>query len=94
MHKLIRLFLTASFWITSQDSIYSQMYNKVFSIWLPSYIKDAQPILDLIFGNFPHPRETGNIDQKTRIYILAEYPYYGQRKVSLILSCSENNTGF
>jgi hypothetical protein len=46
VHKLSQWCLTAN-WLTPQDSNCSLMRSKVFSDWLPSYIKAIQPVLEI-----------------------------------------------
>jgi len=53
-HKLSQQRLSAD-WLALRDSDYSQIYIKVSSEWVPSYIKATQPVLEIfqMAGYFP-----------------------------------------
>ena len=54
VHKLSQRRLTAE-WLVPQDSDCSWMHSKVFSDWLPSYIKATRSVLEIfkMAGCFP-----------------------------------------
>ena len=54
VHKLTQRRLTAD-WLAPRESECSQMYNKVSSDWLSSYIKATRPVLEIfkMVGYFP-----------------------------------------
>jgi hypothetical protein len=59
VHNLSQRRLTAD-WLAPQESDCSRMHNKVFSDWLPSYIKAMQPVLEIfkMAGYFPYSPRT------------------------------------
>jgi len=54
VHKLNQRRLTAD-GLAPRDSYCSRMHSKVFSDWLPSYIKTTRPVLEIfkMAGYFP-----------------------------------------
>ena len=54
VHKLSQWCLTAD-WLALRESDCSRLYSKVFSDWLPSYIRATRPVLEIfnMAGYFP-----------------------------------------
>jgi len=46
VHKLSQRRLTAD-WLAPQEKDCSRMHSKVYSDWLPSYIKATRPVLEI-----------------------------------------------
>jgi len=54
VHKLSQRRLTAD-WLDPRENNCSRMHSKIFYDWLPSYIKDTRPVLEIfkMAGYFP-----------------------------------------
>ena len=84
LHKLSQQRLTTD-WLAPQESDYSRMYSKVFSAWLPSYIKATWPVLEIfkMAWYFPDSHRTRHVRQQNGLVWIshkkADHVLYGQQ---------------
>jgi len=84
VHKLSQRRLTAV-WLTPRESDCSRLHSKVFSDWLPSYIKATRPVLEIfkMVWYFPDSPLTHT---HTYIYIYIAWPETNFVKLNVALT--------